>query len=136
MNAVEQRRALCRQLGPTPWAVLQDMVADAARDAAGELVVTTNVRRLASNLGLSKDTASRAICRLVDAKLVSRRPVGRSSAGTFGPGTYALAGTRLACLLSGEPTEPQGRPSTSPRRRRPQPSPPDQDSLFDLGASR
>jgi hypothetical protein len=48
---VEQRRALRRQVGPTPWAVLEDMAADAERDEAGRLVVATNVRRLALTSG-------------------------------------------------------------------------------------
>jgi DNA-binding transcriptional ArsR family regulator len=134
--AVEQRRALCRQIGPTPWAVLEDMAGDAVRDDPGQLVVATNVRQLALNLGLSKDTVSRALRRLVDAGLVARRAAGRTEGGTFGPGVYVLVDAGLADVLLPDLAVDGGPRSTAPVRRRRQPAPPLQDSLFDVGTIR
>ena len=127
---------LCRQVGPTPWAVLEDMATDAELDRSGRLVVATNVRQLALNLGLSKDTVARAVGRLVDAGLVARGSTARSAGGTFGRGVYVLADARLARLV---PTDLAGdderRAAQAGRRRRP-PAPAPQESLFDVGTIR
>jgi DNA-binding IclR family transcriptional regulator len=115
--------------------VLEDMAADAERDGSGRLVVVTNVRQLASNLGLSKDTVARALGRLVDAGLVARPSAGRTQGGTFGPGVYVLAAERLAGLLPADLTDHRHRSTTTRRQQRQTPRP-SQDSLFDFGTSR
>lgn len=69
-----------KSLGSTAWAVLEDIALEAEVDDHGRLVVTTNVRRVAAQLGMSKDTVARAFLRLSDAGLVerpSRRGQGR-----------------------------------------------------------
>ncbi len=65
-------RAVCRAVGTTAWAVLCELALDAETDAHGHLMAATNVRRIAGDLGVSKDTAARALARLVDAGLVVR----------------------------------------------------------------
>ena len=126
---------LCRQVGPTPWAVLEDMATDAELDGSGQLVVSTNVRQLALNLGLSKDTVARAISRLVDAGLVTRRPTARAAGGTFARGLYVLADERLARLVPTDLASDERPRSTEAGRRRRQPAPPPQGSLFDAGTT-
>jgi hypothetical protein len=73
-------RAVCT----TAWAVLCELALDAEADAHGHLMAHTNVRRIAANLGISKDTAARALGGLVDAGLVvrhCRRGAGGRSVG-------------------------------------------------------
>jgi DNA-binding transcriptional ArsR family regulator len=135
VTVAEQRRVLRRQVGPTPWAVLEDMATDAERDDSVQLVVSTNVRQLALNLGLSKDAVARALRRLLDTGLVVRRPNGRSAGGTFGPGVYVLADARLAGLLPTHLADDGGDRLPATGRRR-QATPPPQESLFDLGTTR
>jgi hypothetical protein len=88
-------RQLRRQLGATAWAVLEDLLTDAAAD----VVVSSNVRRVAEHVGVSKDTAARALKRLIHVGLVERAEIARSSAGVFAPGAYALCLERLAGVV-------------------------------------
>jgi hypothetical protein len=95
-------RKLCRAVGTTAWAVLADIALDAEADSEGRLVAATNVRRIAADLGISKDTAARALGRLVDAGLVvrhcrrgaARRSLGAPMTSTVLPGFVAV-GTGL-----------------------------------------
>jgi hypothetical protein len=57
------------RLGPVAWVVLERMVQRAIADG-DDLVVCASVRSLASELGLAKDTAARAMRRLRHAGLV------------------------------------------------------------------
>jgi hypothetical protein len=82
-------RVVCRAVGTTAWAVLADIALDAEADAHGNLLAATNVRCIAANLGISKDTAARALARLGHAGLVGRQS-GRSSTGRFTASTYAM----------------------------------------------
>jgi hypothetical protein len=66
-------RKLWRAVGTTAWAVLCDVALDAEPDSEGRLVAATNVRRIADHLGISKDTAARALARLHDAGLIGRQ---------------------------------------------------------------
>lgn len=52
-------RAVKRAVGVTAWAVLEDIALDARIDDRGRLVAETNVRRIAENLGLNKETVSK-----------------------------------------------------------------------------
>jgi hypothetical protein len=97
-------RELCRAVGTTAWAVLCDLAldaeADAEADAEGRLVAATNVRRIADHLGISKDTAARALGRLGDAGLVGRQSAPRQS-GRFMASDYVVrlgAGAGVALL--------------------------------------
>jgi hypothetical protein len=80
---------VCRAVGTTAWAVLADIALDAEADAHGNLVAATNVRRIADHLGISKDTAARALGRLVDAGLVGRESSPRQS-GRFPTSAYVV----------------------------------------------
>jgi hypothetical protein len=145
-------RKLCRAVGATAWAVLCDVTLDAESDPEGRLAAATNVRRIADHLGISKDTAARALARLHDAGLVGRQRA-RSESGRFTTPTYVvrLAAAAGITLLGGHgcPADPcpvaadtdaargNGDASPSARRRssRPTPSrrrrtPAEQASLF------
>jgi hypothetical protein len=70
-------RTLRRRLGPVAWIVLEDLALDAEMSVDGEMVAATTVRRLATNVGLNKDTAARAVARLIAAGLLRRDPAAR-----------------------------------------------------------
>ena len=83
-GAADVRRAV----GPTAWAVLECLAAN-ADEIAGETVSYASVRRIAAALDLAKDTVARALRRLADADLVVYVP-GRSHDGRFAPSHYQL----------------------------------------------
>ena len=85
-----ERRALRRRLGPVAWCVLEDLVEDARVDSLGRRVATSSVRRLADNLGVSKDTTARALRRLTSAQLIEALPAPRVDRGRFGVGAYLI----------------------------------------------
>jgi hypothetical protein len=82
-------RELCRAVGTTAWAVLADIALDAEPDTRGRLAAATNVRRIADHLGISKDTAARALARLGHAGLVGRQRA-RSESGRFVASAYVV----------------------------------------------
>jgi len=84
------RRELRRQLGPVAWCALEDITEDAQVDALGRRVAITSVRRLAAQLGVSKDTAARALLRLRHAGLVEPLTPTRGGTGRFGHATYLV----------------------------------------------
>lgn len=117
-------------IGAGGWAVLEDLLLDATLDERGALVAVTNVRRLAANLGVSKDTAARALRRLADAGLVTRHEQ-RSERGTFATVAYTvsvepLAGLTIPPSVPNPTAEPAPEPSLRSSRRR---SPRDGDQL-------
>ena len=59
-------RAVKRKVGVTAWAILEDIALDAHLDIEGRLVATTNVRRIADNIGVSKNTVTTHLRRLLD----------------------------------------------------------------------
>lgn len=50
----------------------------------------SSVRRLADNLGVSKDTTARALRRLTSAHLIAALPAPRADRGRFGGGAYLI----------------------------------------------
>lgn len=84
----EAARTLRRQLGPTAWTVLEDLVLDAA--GRGAVAVETDVRRLAAAVGISKDSVARAVRRLIDHGVVGRRGGRDQLTGCFGRSVYEL----------------------------------------------
>jgi DNA-binding Lrp family transcriptional regulator len=80
-------RAFRRAVGVTAWAVLEELVLDADADA---LVACTNVRRLAAQLGVSKDTVARALNRLARAGIVVRVVSSRGERGALPTSSYAI----------------------------------------------
>ncbi len=84
-----ESRQVRQRLGTSAWAVLEDVALDAYRDDHGRLLAVTNVRRIALHLGISKDTAARALLRLAEAGLVERQSQ-RGETGAFTASVYVL----------------------------------------------
>ena len=77
-----------RELGPTSWVVLEEMLARSTSD--GECcTATVSIRALGAMLGLAKDTIARAIRRLQAARIVTAVPA-RTPTGTFDAGSYRI----------------------------------------------
>lgn len=129
-------REFRRAVGVTAWCVLEELLLDASRDDRGRVVVSTNVRRLAAALGVSKDTAARAVARLVRAGVVERAMSERGTNGTFPTALYVLDVATVSGL-TGEISPPNAVPHPAPRARlRPaRRVERDQASLFELPAS-
>ena len=90
-------------VGPTAWAVLEEMMQRSAGDG-GDVVAQVSVRSLASSLGLAKDTVARAVRRLSDLGVIEAVQ-DRSEAGVFQAGSYRLA-VPVACLSVACPSPP------------------------------
>jgi hypothetical protein len=112
--AAEGERALRRSLGPTAWAVLADLCLDAEPAGAGAHVVATSARKVGAHLGITKDTAARALRRLIAAGVVRRRPQGAGVAGRFTSGSYEL---HLPFPLTATPCRPDEDTVGSTRRK-------------------
>ena len=65
---------LRRDLGPLAWTTLQHLALNSYPTAQG-WAVGMGVRQVAAGLGVTKDTAARAVARLVSAGLVTREQV-------------------------------------------------------------
>jgi DNA-binding IclR family transcriptional regulator len=75
---------IVRRVGPTAWAVLELLVAR----AEGELA-RVSARSAATAIGLSKDTAARALRTLASIGLIER-VARRADDGTFAAGVYRV----------------------------------------------
>lgn len=101
-----------RSLAPSAWVVPEEVALGA--DTRG--VAATNSRRLAGDLGISKDTAARAMRCLIAAGLVERIERRDDSGGRFGAIAdrvdLAAAGliVQPAHLLKAEPTAETAEP--------------------------
>ena len=136
-SAVERRialgdpsRRLRRSLGPTAWAVLEELLTEAVNAD----VLDTNVRRIAANVGLSKDTTARALNRLIAAGLVTRAMRERTASGALASMTYTIRVNRLDdVLVATSATAVERHPRSTPARaqaaERVEPA---QSSLFEL----
>ena len=100
-----------RVLGASAWTALEVVVARVG-DVDGQPVAPVSVREVADELGVAKNTAHRAIRRLIEAGLVA--PIqDRSPAGRFLGGAYRVdVPTDVLCPAS-------RRPVASPRRHAP-----------------
>ena len=67
----ESSLGLRRDLGPSAWLVIEELLLGSS-ELAGRRVVSLSVRSLARSLGLAKDTIARALSRLQAAGLVAR----------------------------------------------------------------
>lgn len=99
--------ALRRDLGPTSWMVLEELLLRSTGpvDACAARV---SIRALAASLGLSKDTACRAIRRLRNPGLLTITQQ-RTVAGIFDTGTYLIAVPDCIALNAPTPAAPQPR---------------------------
>jgi hypothetical protein len=89
-------RAVKRAVGLVAWAILEDIALDAHLDDTGRLIATTNVRRIATNLAINKDTAAKHLARLRDYGFVLQEEGGHSAAGRWETCRYILDPS--ACL--------------------------------------
>lgn len=103
-----------RQLGPVAWAALEDVLCEVTIEEDGRSTARTSVRRIAAGLGVSKDTAARALARLVDAGLLVRHEGARADDGTFTPGYYEVLADRLEGVAI-ETEATRRRPRSAPR---------------------
>jgi hypothetical protein len=124
-------RTMRRRLGPVAWAALEDVLCDVTVHASGGATAQTSVRRVAAGVGVSKDTAARAMAHLIDLGLLCRRDGARADDGTFTTGSYEV----LLDHLEGVTIEPHPKAPMveadvigRPRGHRPHQQP----ALFDL----
>jgi hypothetical protein len=89
-------REVKRAVGLVAWAILEDIALDAHLDDAGRLIATTNVRRIAANLAINKDTAAKHLARLRDYGFVLQEEGGHSASGRWETCRYILDPS--ACL--------------------------------------
>lgn len=109
--------ALRRQLGPTAWCALECLV---ERAGTGTFAVAS-VRSLATQLGVAKNTANRAIGTLVRAGLIEAMQ-GRGTDGQYRPGSYRI-------VIDSATTRPTSTATTKRTKAR-QPADPAQLSLL------
>lgn len=83
-------REVKRVVGVTAWAVLEDIALDAQLDDRGRLVAHTNVRRIADNLGLSKNAVTRHLSRLRVYGFVLHEEQRETSTGRYVASWYVL----------------------------------------------
>ena len=108
-------RAVKRAVGVTAWAILEDIALDAALDAEGRLVAETNVRRIADNLGLSKNTVTKHLGKLREHGFVLHEEQRDDGTGRYETSRYVLDPS--ACLERF--THTPRRSSSSPAAPRP-----------------
>ncbi len=89
-------RAVKRAVGVTAWAILEDIALDASLDAEGRLVAETNVRRIADNLGLSKNTVTKHLGKLREHGFVLHEEQRDDGSGRYEASRYVLDPS--ACL--------------------------------------
>ena len=83
-------RLVKRAVGLAAWAVLEDIALDATLDTQGRLVAETNVRRIADNLGLNKDTVTKYLRRLRDYGFVLQEETRDDGSGRYETCRYVL----------------------------------------------
>lgn len=83
---------------PIAWVCFEDIALAARRDASGELSLATGVRELALQLGVTKNTAARAVAALVEAGVLRRSQVlGEKGRVRSGYAVLLIDGVRLSC---------------------------------------
>ena len=83
-------RAVKRAVGLAAWGVLEDIALDARLDDRGRLVSETNVRRIAANLGVSKNTVSGHLAKLRDYGFVLHEERRDDESGRYESSRYVL----------------------------------------------
>lgn len=116
-------RVVKRAVGLAAWAVLEDIALDAVLDERGRLVAETNVRRIADNLGLNKDTVTRHLRTLRDYGFVLQEEHRGDLTGRFNACRYVLDPSACVERFTHTPTatqapEPRSRRSTRVRNLR------------------
>ncbi len=83
-------RQVKRAAGVMAWAILEDIALDAHLNDHGRLVATTNVRRIADNLGVSQNTVATHLTRLRDAGFVLHEEGDHDDTGRYTTSRYIL----------------------------------------------
>jgi DNA-binding transcriptional ArsR family regulator len=104
MDASEMRRVLA----PSAWMVLEELLLCSSASIDGERVASVSLRTFSRSLGLSKDTAAKAIRQLRDAGLVTVAQR-RTDAGTFESDSYAITLPDGVTLAVPAPVSPWNR---------------------------
>ena len=102
-------------LGPTAWAVLEEMMQRSTGDG-DHVVGQVSIRSLASSLGLAKDTAARADRRLRDLGVIKAEQL-RSDSGVFQTGSYRLDVPTVCLTVDASTTANHRRPHLTTHRR-------------------
>lgn len=115
-----------RRLGPRSWFVLEEVVLRAEESPDGLLCCRLGARALANALGMSKDTAARALGVLIECGLAERR-VDRDTDGRYRGARLLLhlpAGVRRVAASEGAGPRPDRHRVAAPAkaRRRDRPS--------------
>src|SRR5665811_2210355 len=83
-------RLVKKSIGLAAWGVLEDIALDGALDGQGRLVAETNVRRIADNLGLNKDTVTKHLRRLREYGFVLQEEARDDGSGRYDTCRYVL----------------------------------------------
>jgi hypothetical protein len=104
-------RAVKKAVGLTAWAVLEDIALDARIDDRGRLVARTNVRRIADNLGLSKNAVTKHLGRLRVYGFVIHEEQRQAESGRYIASWYVLDPS--ACIERFTTTPPAAPPDAN-----------------------
>ena len=83
-------RLVKKAVGLAAWGVLEEIAIDATLDTEGRLVAETNVRRIADNLGLNKDTVTKYLRRLREYGFVLQEETRDDGSGRYETCRYVL----------------------------------------------
>jgi hypothetical protein len=108
-------RAVKRAVGVTAWAILEDMALDADIDDQGRLVARTDVRTIADNLGINKQTVSTHLKKLREHGFVFWKQA--NSPEGFGSSLYVLDPSACIERFTVTPSDQPGRPRARSRPR-------------------
>jgi DNA-binding transcriptional ArsR family regulator len=103
-------RAVKRAVGLAAWGVLEDIALDARLDDRGRLVAETNVRRIAANLGLNKDTVAKHLRTLREHGFVLQEEERAAGSGRYEVCRYVLDPAACVERFTVTPTQPAGEP--------------------------
>jgi DNA-binding transcriptional ArsR family regulator len=119
-------RAVKRAVGLVAWAILEDIALDARIDDAGRLVSEANVRRIAANLGISKNTVTQHLATLREYSFVLREEVRDEASGRYELTRYVLDPSacieRFTVTPSAHNAGPSDRPGSGPAGAPPSPA--------------
>jgi DNA-binding transcriptional ArsR family regulator len=104
---------LRRRLGPTAWAVLEEVLL-ASVGPADRCRSSVSVRALAARLGLAKDTVAKALGRLRRAGMITACQ-SRTTTGMFAAGSYQLSVPNTIAIVSDDATRSSASITTSGR---------------------
>lgn len=112
IKVFEGSRVVKRAVGTLAWAILEEIGLDARIDDRGRLVAHTNVRRIAANLGISKNTVVEHLGRLRSFGFVFRESRRHGTTGRYSSSHYVLDPS--ACIERFTATQPRRAPRPKP----------------------